>query len=625
MLNQGHFSKDGECPCFRESPRFAAMLFCSMSFPNYLVQRANLSCKYIQGRCDAMFITREHFERALRNKSREPWKTYYSQLEMLCEKLLAEDVPERLYNPGRSLFRVRFVSRAIISLCGMYRLTGKSEYAERAWYFARTAMNWDDMWHVQGTEKVRQFDLNTSEIAFPFAFLLYWLEEYNDKKRADQLIDWVDKYVFTPYLEAVSSPKPEERAWWYESTINWNSVCNGGLLCLALTLENRLNKAKESVPLALKGLDAYIDALHPDGSYPEGTGYWQYGNIFLFYGLRWYEAAKGEKHRAFDLNCFNDGMSFVFDFSPNGTALSFGDCNFFNPIGGIFTLTERTGRKDTANRLTHRIMKWIEKYPEPPVFLEETIYMRAHEIFALLCCDAEYDAHIAEEQDKGPAVAIYKDNGWGIFRSNGISVALRSGSSRVNHGMRDLNSIQLEKNGVRLLENKAVHPYPRAWFGPTRNHYFEDSTLSKNSMIIDGLGQLKYGEAEWGTDGVSMWSDAAKVYPEYVRKAYRKISIEEEGIVLEDEFEVKPGQGVSWPEIRFLTPGCFEKMAGNTWKVSKDGVSVLISISGSEELDYMVCDAPGSLLNQPVYQLLRISTRRPVEKCSFRTVFKNCV
>lgn len=569
-----------------------------------------------------MFITQKHFDRVLKNKELEPWKTFYNQLELLCNKIMVEEIPERFYEPDRELFRVRCVSRYIISLCGMYRLTGDAKYAERAWYFTEAAMTWDDIWYDESIADKWSYDLTTSEMALPLAFLLYWLEQYNNSERVDRVVKWADAKVFTPYLKETSSPDPQKRAWWYESTINWNTVCNGGILCLALMLEDRLGRANQTIPIALKGMDAYIEALNPDGSYLEGTGYWVYGSIFLFYGLRWYEAAKNVKHPVFDMNCFNDGIDFIFDFSPNGTALSFGDCNFFNPKGGIYTLTERTGRKDTANRLTHRIMKWIENYPEPPLLLEETVYMRAHEVFALLCCDTEYDRKTAEEQDKGPSVAIYKDNGWGIFRNEKIAVAFRSGTSEVNHGMRDLNSIQMEKAGVRLLENKETHPYPKAWFGPVRNQYFEDSTLSKSSMLVDGVGQLKYGPAVWGEDGVSMWSDAASLYPRYVEKVSRRISLDKKGIVLEDEFENKPGAGVSWFEIRFVTPGTFEQTGENTWKVTKDGVSAEIEVSCSDGLISQICDAPASIIDQPIFQILRLSPEKQVEKCSFRTVLR---
>ncbi len=572
-----------------------------------------------------MFITQKHFERALELKNRglEPWKTYYEQLELLCNKLLTEEIPERLLSPGHGLHRTRCASRYIISLCGMYRLTGRAEYAERAWHFADTAMGWKDLWYDEALGDNWQYDLTTSELAFPLAFLLHWLEDYNDADRVERVIKWVDAKIFAPYLKATESEDPKKRAWWYETTINWNTVCNGGILCLALTLEDRLENAKRIIPVALKGMDAYIAALHGDGSYPEGTGYWVYGSIFLFYGIRWYEAAKNVKHPVFDLDCFNDGVNFVFDFSPDGTALSFGDCNFFNPKGGIYVLTERTGRKDIANRLTHRIMKWVEKYPQPPAYLEETVYMRAHEIFALLCCDTEYDREAAEELDRGPAVAIYRDNGWGIFRSGRLAAAFRAGTSRVNHGMRDLNSIQVEKAGVRLLENKEAHPYPKAWFGATRNQYFEDSSLSKNTMIVDGIGQLRYGDAQWGDDGESMWSDAASVYADYIKKVYRRISRGENCIILEDEFENKPGTGVSWPEMRFVTPGDFERTGHNTWRVTRDGVSAVLEFSCSEELVFQVCDAPGSLINQPVYRILRVSPGKPVARCSFKTIIRD--
>ena len=69
--------------------------------------------------------------------------------------------------------------------------------------------------------------------------------------------------------------------WWIDTDNNWNQVCHAGMLYGALaTWENDsqlsadvVNRAIEKLPLAMIGYA-------PQGVYPEGTGYWDYGTSF---------------------------------------------------------------------------------------------------------------------------------------------------------------------------------------------------------------------------------------------------------------------------------------------------------------------------------------------------------
>jgi len=567
-----------------------------------------------------MFIKNENFERARRKRDIEPWKTYWRELSVLCGKLLVCGVPDDLMTPNKGLFRIRFVSRAVISLCGYYRLTNEEKYAGKALDFLTQALNWD-IWHKKGAEDW-DYNLGTGEISLALAFFLNFTREWLPGDKKAYLVEIIENKLFASYLKAAADPDPAKRAWWYENKYNWNAVTNGGTLCLALELENESAAAAKIVPVAMRGINKFVELLHEDGSCGEGTGYWLYGSIFLAYAVRWYEAAKNVSHPLFEKNFVNDGMYFVFDFSPKGAALSFGDNDRFNPLGGIYAITERTGRKDMANLLTRRIMDKIDLQGEPPVFLAETVYMRAHEIFALLCCDAGYDPDAPDPCENRP-FAVYPDNGWGIFRKDGIAVAFRSGRSNINHAMRDLNAVQLAKDGVRILSQMGAGAYPNGWYEKTRLQFFEDSTLSKCGMLIDGLGQLNYGEAEWGTDDGLMWSDAADMHAGYVKKMKRTVRIVGGGIEIRDEFEIDDTLPVAWPETRYITEGNFINRGENIWTAELSGVSVKLSVSSDAELISLVCDAPGSIAVQPVFRLLRLSPAKPVKKCTITTLIAN--
>jgi hypothetical protein len=78
-----------------------------------------------------------------------------------------------------------------------------------------------------------------------------------------------------PYL------KPGSKHGWERGGNNWNQVCHAGMVAGALALaEENPKRAAEVVSRALAGLPYGMKVYDPDGNYPEGPGYWNYGTTF---------------------------------------------------------------------------------------------------------------------------------------------------------------------------------------------------------------------------------------------------------------------------------------------------------------------------------------------------------
>lgn len=566
-----------------------------------------------------MFIGKEAFENVKNNLHREPWRTFYEDVSVLSNKLLETEIQEEDSTTYASiLFRTRFFSRAVITLAGFYKISGDKKYAERAWHFICESLEWDK-WHDVTSPGDWEFDLSTGELAFTYSLVLSWLDDWLDEEKRSRIISKLNQKVITPYLRSFSNEYFPEEPWWYRNTANWNTVCNGGMLCLALYLSKESEEASKAIPIAMNGLETYINNIHSDGSSEEGVGYWTYATIFLTYALLTYEAATGKQHPAFALPALGEGLMFPFDFSfsSKGSGISFGDVNWFRPTGVLYALAARTNQKSVIRELTIRLLGKSRSIKEKPVFEKET-FMRPDEIFSLLCCTEPFEEPDIEKTDL-KLFRVYPVNGWGLFKRKRLSLSFRSGSSKVSHGMRDLNSIQLAKDDILLLENKGNHPYTEGWFSPVRGQYFEDQTLSKNSMLVNGIGQVCYGEAAWGNSESSMWSDAASTYPFFVKKALRKVELTEEGFQLTDEFVTESD---TWHEIRFITYGEFLEENPGKWIVKRDEASVSLSFSSARELFYSVCDAPSSIGTRPAAKMLRVLTREPSKETKITTVIK---
>ncbi|WP_245546757.1 heparinase II/III domain-containing protein [Pseudopedobacter saltans] len=98
----------------------------------------------------------------------------------------------------------------------------------------------------------------------------------------DDLNEDIKRKVRQAILEKAFAPSyVKEYAWFLERHNNWNSVCNAGLVYGALAILNE--EPTQSIAIierALKSVQLPLKAYGPDGNYPEGPGYWNYGTTF---------------------------------------------------------------------------------------------------------------------------------------------------------------------------------------------------------------------------------------------------------------------------------------------------------------------------------------------------------
>src|SRR5439155_16024747 len=81
---------------------------------------------------------------------------------------------------------------------------------------------------------------------------------------------------------------------WATAPTNWNQVCNGGLLAAALAIaDEEPVTARAVVAGARKSLPLAMAVYAPDGAYPEGPGYWDYGTAYNVITLALLETALG--------------------------------------------------------------------------------------------------------------------------------------------------------------------------------------------------------------------------------------------------------------------------------------------------------------------------------------------
>ena len=95
---------------------------------------------------------------------------------------------------------------------------------------------------------------------------------------------------------------------WVRASNNWGQVCHGGLTAGALAvMEHEPDLAARTVHNALHNVTYAMAAYAPNGSYPEGPGYWAYGTSYNVLLIGVLESALGtDPSLAFQGLCFGN-------------------------------------------------------------------------------------------------------------------------------------------------------------------------------------------------------------------------------------------------------------------------------------------------------------------------------
>ena len=188
-----------------------------------------------------------------------------SVIVAFCDAVLAKPPVTRDFIGRRLLGTSREALKRIFWLSYTYRVHGGDAYARKAI---------DEMLAVSAFEDWNPAHfLDVGEMTMAAALGYDWLYD----RMTPQERKTVARAIIDKGLKPASN---EADAWFYRSEINWNSVCNAGMVYGALAVweedpefcRSMLEKSLGSNLLAYKAYEG--------GGYPEGYNYWGYGTSF---------------------------------------------------------------------------------------------------------------------------------------------------------------------------------------------------------------------------------------------------------------------------------------------------------------------------------------------------------
>ena len=240
--------------------------------------------------------------------------------------LIAEPTKYRMEGK-RLLGRCRAVLERVCYCSYMYLVSGDESYARRAekeMLAAADFVSWNPSHFLDVGEM-------TTALAIGYDWLYDWLSPESRKIIEDAIIE--------KGLRTAGKKK-----WWSKTHNNWNQVCNGGLVMGALAVYERIpEEAQAIIAEALKNNPIAQKEYGPDGVYPEGSGYWEYGTWYEVMLIESLRTALGTSYDLEKAPGFLESAKFMnFMSTPTGATYNFSDCgnpsNMINPLLYWFAL-----------------------------------------------------------------------------------------------------------------------------------------------------------------------------------------------------------------------------------------------------------------------------------------------
>jgi hypothetical protein len=508
--------------------------------------------------------------------------------------------------PGenKGLACARALQGRVVSLGMAWELTGDQRYLESAVqhlaYAVREWRIWVDTAHQP------PFDLMTGELSLTYGLAIDWLLPAADDASRTAIVDGAVRRALDPFLEAIERPAPPG---WHTARHNWNTVCNGGAVVLALALQgvgrvgttgptgtsgragspSPADKAARVLAKAVPAMDHYWNHLGDDGAWDEGTGYWRYGHR---YALMAAEALRRTGHPAGEAVFARPGVRRTGDFPI-----------VFNP-----GRTLAAGFGDSNGRASDAIFYFLGATYRDPAFIwyQDRVPMNASrvgwpdEALALIWRPVD-EPWLPEQQPDYrpdiPAAAVFPSIGWAMLAPSQPDpphfLSFKNGSLAANHTHLDLNHLSLGIGEQMLLIDLGSRPYPADYFRADRRYtYYEIGTRGHNTVLVGGRGQVHRREGRLlplvehaGVQVLSGIADDAYEVPTPIARRHVVALDDRRLFVIVDEIETADAQPI---EVRWHTGGTWALGAQGSAVVTDGGARAAVrtlSLGGSARLD----------------------------------------
>lgn len=240
------------------------------------------------------------------------WTVFQQRTIKACDKLITTTPLARVQTGVRLLETSREALFRIFMLSYAYRTTGDIKYAKRTEAEMLAVCRFDN-WNPTHY-------LDVAEMTLAVSIGYDWLYPVLSKQARKEIKNAILKKGIEPSFD----PKYNN---FLERTSNWNQVCNAAMAYAAVAIaEDNPKLTKEIIERSIESIRKPMAKYGPDGAYPEGYGYWQYGTTYNVMLLALLEQLYGSDFGLNDIPGFMDSAYYIRHMvGPTMQPFNFGD------------------------------------------------------------------------------------------------------------------------------------------------------------------------------------------------------------------------------------------------------------------------------------------------------------
>lgn len=430
----------------------------------------------------------------------------------------------------------------------------------------------------------------------------------------------VRRLCFLPYLEGAIA---RDEHWSRDENLgNWKIMTHGETGLATCAFAHTWPEAREALALATDGVVEILDAVPPEGDWPEGVGYW-YATLFM--GLRFGLALRRLTNGAVDI-LSHPRLGVTGDF---GTGLITASGKCFGYGDNIDTLNS-IGRTTNCNA-----------YPAEALFILAREEKRVDWEIAARHFASKSPLWLAlEGEDPTPTGPVdtltsFPSSGVTTMRSGNTFVGFRCGDPGVGHSHLDANSFVVETAGSMLLIDEGMWPYAHflGFFDRTGPRWNFDglATVGHNAILVDGQGQSYSTETLptilpglSGPNWMQVGGEAAACYPGLLKNWTRSlVLIDDRILIVRDVIACLGERHIEW---LLHTKGQFEDRANDTVVTDADASICITPLLPDRSNGWRVSDtirrstyenSNTGEIEHPTVRYRSFSPFRPAESCEF--------
>ncbi|GHB71739.1 heparinase II/III domain-containing protein [Persicitalea jodogahamensis] len=494
-------------------------------------------------------------------------------------RLINQPPVERIQIGRRLLDKSREALRRIFQLSYAYRTTGEKKYLQRAEKEMLAVANFSN-WNPSHFLDVAEM---TMAVAIGYDWLYDDLSEGSRQKIREAILK-----------KGIEPSYKKEYNWFLTAEHNWNQVCNAGMTFGALAIaEHEPELAERTIERALESIPKSMEPYGPDGAYPEGFGYWEYGTSFNVLFLSALERALGTDFGLAQTPGFLKTAGFEQNIvGPLGIVHNWGDSGDRN---GVSPALFWFANKNNDPSLLYMQKKVIQEQPGRDLVKDRTLP-------ALLLWGAGMNlSDIPPPKEnfwmgQGPSPVAMMRSSW--TDPNAFFVGFKAGSASVNHAHMDAGSFVLDALGERWamdfgpqnynsLEERGIKLFGREQ-DAERWDIFRYNNLVHNTLTIDGQYQRVKGYAKidaFSSDprDMAIVSDLSTIYDGQASAVKRGIALRDSRqVIVRDEVKA-PDKDITlrWT---LLTPAQVLIQDGSTVVLSQKGKTMYLTFNASTPL-----------------------------------------